>query len=222
MLRTRLLVSSAYGADLAFDSTLRCLYDPLQLLDDILTDNGQNLQTSYDMAYIMERSSPLAAMQAPSLPFNSFGCRGQSQSAYAEMQYGHNTFNFKDLSMSRTSMDYFSLKPIRGSSPTASLAADLSQNMHIDQRYTITLDPSSLSNRVPPLTTICSPQLPTPRRSLFSSNLFGTITGRGNMGHLPPVELLLKSYPRNTFHTTSAFLLPWTWHGVHGDLTTTP
>ncbi|KAL6714602.1 m-phase inducer phosphatase [Lecanora helva] len=58
--------------------------------------------------------------------------------------------------MSKTGTDYFSLKPVRGSSPTASLAADLSQNFHIDQ----------------------SPQLPTPRRSLFSSNLFGTLNGR--------------------------------------------
>ena len=30
--------------------------------------------------------------------------------------------------------DYFALKPVRGSSPTASLAADLSQNFHIDMR----------------------------------------------------------------------------------------
>jgi len=31
--------------------------------------------------------------------------------------------------------DYFSMQPVRGSSPTASLAADLCQNMHIDRRY---------------------------------------------------------------------------------------
>ncbi|GES63537.1 rhodanese-like protein [Aspergillus terreus] len=63
-----------------------------------------------------------------------------------------NRFNFKDLSMKRAhGADYFNVKPVRGSSPTASLAADLSQNFHIDQ----------------------SPQLATPRRSLFSSNLFG-------------------------------------------------
>lgn len=30
--------------------------------------------------------------------------------------------------------DYLNMKPVRGSSPTASLAADLSQNFHIDQR----------------------------------------------------------------------------------------
>ncbi|THC99141.1 hypothetical protein EYZ11_001392 [Aspergillus tanneri] len=60
-------------------------------------------------------------------------------------------FNFKELSMKKSHSDYLNVKPVRGSSPTASLAADLSQNFHIDQ----------------------SPQLATPRRSLFSSNLFG-------------------------------------------------
>ncbi|KAL8955972.1 MAG: hypothetical protein Q9193_006359 [Seirophora villosa] len=61
--------------------------------------------------------------------------------------------------MNQAPTDYFNLKPVRGSSPTASLAADLSQNFHIDQ----------------------SPQLPTPRRALFSSNLFGSLTGRAGV-----------------------------------------
>ncbi|KAL8873594.1 MAG: hypothetical protein Q9174_000960 [Haloplaca sp. 1 TL-2023] len=68
------------------------------------------------------------------------------------------------MSMTKASTDYFSLKPVRGSSPTASLAADLSQNFHIDQ----------------------SPQLPTPRRALFSSNLFSTLSGRGCITTPPP------------------------------------
>jgi M-phase inducer tyrosine phosphatase len=49
-------------------------------------------------------------------------------------------FNFKDLSMSRSqSQENFGgkLAPLRGSSPTASLAADLSQNFYIDQRQAI-------------------------------------------------------------------------------------
>ena len=83
-------------------------------------------------------------MQAPSLPFGQFGCRSDLRDAYAgygsnyggRMGFGPSSFNFKDLSMVRAPQDYFSLKPIRGSSPTASLAADLSQNFHIDQRYT--------------------------------------------------------------------------------------
>ncbi|KAL8941684.1 MAG: hypothetical protein Q9216_002097 [Gyalolechia sp. 2 TL-2023] len=78
--------------------------------------------------------------------------------------FGPSTFDFRDLSMKKAPTDYFSLKPVRGSSPTASLAADLSQNFHIDQ----------------------SPQLPTPRRALFSSNLFGTLTRREALTTPPP------------------------------------
>ena len=91
----------------------------------------------------MERSSPLAAMQPPALPFGQFGCRAGLRDSYPDyggnyggaMGFGPSSFNFKDLSMTRAPTDYFSLKPVRGSSPTASLAADLSQNFHIDQRY---------------------------------------------------------------------------------------
>jgi hypothetical protein len=49
--------------------------------------------------------------------------------------FGPGAFNFRDLSMKRSKPDYFSMRPVRGSSPTASLAADLSQNFHIDMRY---------------------------------------------------------------------------------------
>lgn len=78
--------------------------------------------------------------------------------------------------MAKAPTDYFNLKPLRGSSPTASLAADLSQNFHIDQRYY-----SLPSTAVGYTTDGFSPQLPTPRRSLFSSNLFGTLNGRGKI-----------------------------------------
>ena len=37
--------------------------------------------------------------------------------------------------MKKSGPDYFSMNPLRASSPTASLAADLSQNFHIDQRF---------------------------------------------------------------------------------------
>ncbi|RDW85156.1 rhodanese cycle control phosphatase [Coleophoma cylindrospora] len=102
----------------------------------------------------MEASSPLAAMQAPSF-MPSWGRNdmytSHPHSLGGNTVFGPGAFNFRDLSMRRSSNDYFNAKPVRGSSPTASLAADLSQNFHIDM----------------------SPQLPTPRRSLFTSNLFG-------------------------------------------------
>ncbi|KAL8699014.1 MAG: hypothetical protein Q9224_001596 [Gallowayella concinna] len=117
----------------------------------------------------MEHSSPLAAMQPPCLPLGPWGCRNERQDILGrhyggQFTCGPSSFNFKDMSMNKAPTDYFSLKPVRGSSPTASLAADLSQNFHIDQ----------------------SPQLPTPRRALFSANLFGNVTGRECLTTPPP------------------------------------
>lgn len=49
--------------------------------------------------------------------------------------FGQGTFDFRDLSMKAPPKpDYFGMQPVRGSSPAASLAADLSQNFHIDMR----------------------------------------------------------------------------------------
>lgn len=83
-------------------------------------------------------------MQPQSLPFGSWGGFGLNQST-SNPQYGgvfgcrtesfdFKDLNFKELSMNRASNDYFALKPVLASSPTASLAADLSQNFHIDRR----------------------------------------------------------------------------------------
>ncbi|KAG9247938.1 hypothetical protein BJ878DRAFT_117458 [Calycina marina] len=106
-------------------------------------------------------SSPLAAMQPPSLMprwgRNDLYTSHPHAHISGANNFGPGAFDFRDLSMKKSGKpDYFSMKPVRGSSPTTSLAADLSQNFHIDM----------------------SPQLPTPRRSLFTSNLFGTINGR--------------------------------------------
>jgi M-phase inducer tyrosine phosphatase len=86
----------------------------------------------------MEHSSPLAAMQPPSMLFGR--CfRSDAPTSFpsfgARKMFGPNSFNFKDLSMKKPQQDYFNAKPIHGSSPAASLAADLSQNFHIDQRF---------------------------------------------------------------------------------------
>ncbi|KAK7533293.1 uncharacterized protein J3D65DRAFT_77933 [Phyllosticta citribraziliensis] len=95
-------------------------------------------------------SSPLAVMQPPPSP-GTWGYRRDLASTRPRFSsLGANSFNFKDLSMKKSSADYFNTKAARGSSPTVSLAADLAQNFTIDQ----------------------SPQLPTPRRSLFTANLF--------------------------------------------------
>ena len=88
----------------------------------------------------MERSSPLAAMQPPTMLFGGghWTCGGDRLSSGANLappppRFGQNAFNFKEMSSCKT--DYFALKPSHGNSPTASLAVDLSQNFHIDRRY---------------------------------------------------------------------------------------
>lgn len=88
----------------------------------------------------MEASSPLAAMQPPSyLPtWGRTEVYNSNPHSYISGMgsFGPGAFNFRDLSMKRSAKpDYFAMKPVRGSSPTASLAADLSQNFHIDMRY---------------------------------------------------------------------------------------
>ena len=87
----------------------------------------------------MEFSSPLAAMQPPPRPFGGFG-RDITNVPRSRQNnpFGKPNFNFRDMSMKKPTADYFSLKTgVRGSSPTASLAADLSQNFHIDQRSVV-------------------------------------------------------------------------------------
>ena len=131
----------------------------------------------------MQRSSPLAAMQPSALPYGAWGCGAEAQTSYTEygrslgggFGYGPPSFNFRDLSMEKAPVDYFTLKPMRGSSPTASLAADLSTNFHIEQRY------RQEQLLTPAEANIHSPQLPTPRRSLFSTNIFKTLNGRGTV-----------------------------------------
>ncbi|KAJ5908857.1 hypothetical protein N7495_001539 [Penicillium taxi] len=112
----------------------------------------------------MEHSSPLAAMQ-PSPAFFG-GCFRDPAPPYSSLStLSANSFNFKDISMKKSGSDYFNMGPLRGSSPTASLAADLSQNFHIDQ----------------------SPQLATPRRSLFTSNMLSRANGYDDVMTTPPL-----------------------------------
>lgn len=89
----------------------------------------------------MEASSPLAAMQPTSFmpPWGHndlYNTHAHSRMSNINVNsFGPGAFDFRDLSMKRSTSDYFTMKPtVRGSSPTASLAADLSQNFHIDMR----------------------------------------------------------------------------------------
>lgn len=89
----------------------------------------------------MEYSSPLAAMRPQPVP--AWGGRKDlpaSRSMYHGFQtLAPNSFDFNTMSMHMhrekpRRPDYFSLRPVRGSSPTASLTADLDANFHIDKR----------------------------------------------------------------------------------------
>ncbi|CAK3910571.1 M-phase inducer phosphatase [Lecanosticta acicola] len=109
----------------------------------------------------MEYSSPLAAIRPQPPPFSR-----KDVPSHGYQSYAPTSFDFKTMSMQqqpRKRQDYFSLRPVRGSSPTASLSADLDANFHIDK----------------------SPQAPTPRRSLFSVDLFKPREHAGT----PPIEL---------------------------------
>jgi hypothetical protein len=87
----------------------------------------------------MEMSSPLAAMHPPPIPA-PWGYRRDlpaSKPLFGGHTFGPKSFNFRDMSMKKSgkpSYDYFNLQPHRGSSPTASLAADMSSNLYVDQR----------------------------------------------------------------------------------------
>ncbi|KAJ8120629.1 hypothetical protein ONZ43_g2709 [Nemania bipapillata] len=95
----------------------------------------------------MEASSPLAAMHpapAPSWGYTSHGAFGPGN------PFGAGRSSIRDQ-LQRAKPDYFNMKAIRGSSPSASLAADLSQNFCLDNEL--------------------SPRFPTPRRALFTSHM---------------------------------------------------
>ena len=86
----------------------------------------------------MEYSSPLAAMRPQ--PCHVWGNRKDlpipRSMQWGYQAYGPHSFDFKSMSMHQkpAKQDYFSLKPVRGSSPTSTLTADLGANFHIDKR----------------------------------------------------------------------------------------
>ncbi|KAI1806669.1 Rhodanese-like protein [Daldinia bambusicola] len=103
----------------------------------------------------MDGSSPLAAMRPTPTP-----AWGQQSRHYmpARNPFGSNNFGIREQ-LHRSNPDYFNNSNVRGSSPAASLAADLSQNFRIDSED--------------------SPRFPTPRRALFTSNMMEAIENRG-------------------------------------------
>ncbi|KAK5634136.1 hypothetical protein RRF57_009850 [Xylaria bambusicola] len=106
---------------------------------------------------MMEASSPLAAMQPTAAPSWCFASHSPFGSGNI---FGGSRPSIRNQ-LQRARPDYFNVKSIRGSSPSASLAADLSQNFSIDNDFR-----GSSTN-------MASPRFPTPRRALFTSNMTG-------------------------------------------------
>ncbi|KAF2755778.1 Rhodanese-like protein [Pseudovirgaria hyperparasitica] len=127
----------------------------------------------------MEFSSPLAAMRPPQHPSNWPSRRDLPTSFATNLQF---------KCPPKTSFDYFTVTPVRGSSPAASLAADLSSNFHIDQ----------------------SPQFATPRRSLFTSNL---ITNHVTPGRILATLNCWESKAYNMASVAGTITPPVQWEG---------
>ncbi|KAF4983765.1 hypothetical protein FZEAL_888 [Fusarium zealandicum] len=113
----------------------------------------------------MEASSPLAALHRP-MPVPSWGNRDvfRAHSYYAPSSATSATMSLREQ-LHKSTADYFNVKDVRGSSPAASLAADLSQNFRLDSDS--------------------SPKFPTPRRALFTAGMMGSMEGRGEIPNGP-------------------------------------
>lgn len=90
----------------------------------------------------MDTSSPLAAMRPAPPPFGQadlFGSHHRSHLAPSNPLEAGSLNNLRDhFGFQRPNADFFNVKSVRGSSPTTSLAADLSQNFRInDARWVV-------------------------------------------------------------------------------------
>lgn len=90
----------------------------------------------------MEASSPLAALHRP-CPLPAWGgrdiFRSHSQTSFSNPSSGSGSFGLREQ-LHKPSADYFNVKDVRGSSPAASLAADLSQNFRLDNDLRFVVD----------------------------------------------------------------------------------
>ncbi|KAH7196859.1 uncharacterized protein B0J16DRAFT_259704 [Fusarium flagelliforme] len=110
----------------------------------------------------MEASSPLAALHRPSM-LPSWGSRDifRGHPHYASSSVTSASMSLREQMHKHSNGDYFNVKDVRGSSPAASLAADLSQNFRLDSES--------------------SPKFPTPRRALFTAGMMGSLEGRDSV-----------------------------------------
>lgn len=91
----------------------------------------------------MEASSPLAALHRPSM-LPSWGSRDvfRGHPHYSTSSVTSASMSLREQ-MHKHSGDYFNVKDVRGSSPAASLAADLSQNFRLDSDSRLVAPPGN-------------------------------------------------------------------------------
>lgn len=152
----------------------------------------------------METSSPLAALQSSKHHWNHTRNAPEFDNGFLRPCRPARDFNFKEMSMRKSNSDYFSFKPARGSSPTQSLAVDLSQNFHIDRRYRLS---NALADwRFQENAMLICPVLPYQRHADPSSlpHLYGT--GRVRDSVMVITKLLLTQNQRMS--SPRPYLLP--------------
>lgn len=159
---------------------------------------------------IMEASSPLAALHRPMMPAPSWGGRDifrpRPRSLYSSGSAVSGSFSLREQ-LHRGGADYFNVKDVRGSSPAASLAADLSQNFRLDNeaRYAH-LYPHAFVHAA--YLNVCSPQFPTPRRALFTANVMAGMEHRRKDASPTWTLSLSRCLPMLTFNQNSLPRLP--------------
>ena len=137
-------------------------------------------------------TSPLAALHRPT-PVPAWGSRGLFRSHTLSHYTSATSSGPSSISSStcgsmglreqmhkQAAGDYFNVKEVRGSSPAASLAADLSQNFRIDNEIRLATTRCLIDGWIWANTVNHSPQLPTPRRALFTTNLMSGVQDRSN------------------------------------------
>lgn len=126
----------------------------------------------------MEASSPLAALHRP-MPVHGWGSRDvfRGHPHYSTASVTSATMSLREQ-LHKTA-DYFNVKDVRGSSPAASLAADLSQNFRLDNDSRFVASVPGTRGQVSLVNITTSPQFPTPRRALFTAGMMGGMEGRG-------------------------------------------
>ena len=119
----------------------------------------------------METSSPLAAMRPAPPAFGQRGLFGSRAVHLAPSAFAASSralcdqFNFQ-----RPSGDYFNIRTIQGSSPTGSLAADLSQNFKLNDARLVAC-PAGLSDALTLIQCACVAVQCFPRHGVLCSPL---------------------------------------------------